>query len=207
MSFSAEVKQEINKEPNKKFRGKNADKREQIRDAFLERGSVNAPDKAYHLEIVEKTREDAERLQGVMREFDIDAKVVKRKESFVVYIKEGEQIVTMLGIIGASQALMKFENERIVKEMRSNVNRRVNCETANINKTVSAAVKQTQAISKVEQTIGISALPENLREIARVRLENPDMPLKDLGEKLKPPVGKSGVNHRLRKIVEIAERL
>ena len=113
----------------------------------------------------------------------------------------------MLGVMEANVALMNLENVRILKEMRNSVNRKVNCETANIGKTVSAAVRQVEDIQLIEKKIGLSKLPQSLQEIARVRLEHPDMPLKDLGELLTPPVGKSGVNHRLRRISEIAEKL
>ena len=125
----------------------------------------------------------------------------------MVYIKEGDQIVNMLNVMEAHLALMELENIRIVKEMRGNVNRQVNCETANINKTVSAAMKQISDIEYIRDTIGFESLPAGLAEIARVRLEKPEATLKELGEYLEPPVGKSGVNHRLRKLCEMAERL
>ena len=124
-----------------------------------------------------------------------------------MYLKEGAQIVDMLNVMGAHVALMNLENVRILKEMRNSVNRKVNCETANISKTVNAAVRQVEDIQFIMDTKGLSSLPENLQEIAQVRLEHPDMPLKDLGTLLMPPIGKSGVNHRLRKISEIAEKL
>ncbi|MDY5484478.1 MAG: DNA-binding protein WhiA, partial [Clostridium sp.] len=139
--------------------------------------------------------------------FSIDAKIVVRKKYYVVYIKEGSQIVELLGLMEAHVALMELENIRILKEMRNSVNRQVNCETANINKTVSAAVKQLGDITYIRDTVGLDYLPEALAEIARIRLEMPDATLKELGESLNPPVGKSGVNHRLRKISTIAETL
>ena len=113
----------------------------------------------------------------------------------------------MLNVMGAHIALMNLENVRILKEMRNSVNRKVNCETANISKTVNAAVRQVEDIQLIVEKQGMSSLPENLQEIARVRMENPDMPLKELGALLTPPIGKSGVNHRLRRIGEIADRL
>ena len=142
-----------------------------------------------------------------MASFDIEARIVLRKRYFVVYVKEGSQIAELLQIMEAPVALMELENIRIVKEMRNSVNRQVNCETANINKTVAASVKQIRDIEYIRDTMGFESLPENLEEMAQVRLLKPDATLKELGEALDPPVGKSGVNHRLRRLSEIAERL
>lgn len=178
-----------------------------IRGAFLAAGSISDPEKFYHFEITCASSDKAEQLREVIATFDIDAKIVVRKKYFVVYIKEGSQIVELLGVMEAHVALMELENIRILKEMRNSVNRQVNCETANINKTVSAAVKQLQDIQYIQETAGLSYLPEPLEDIARVRLERPDATLKELGESLSPPVGKSGVNHRLRKISAAAEIL
>ena len=149
----------------------------------------------------------AEQLKELILSFGLDARIVQRKKYFVVYIKEGSQIVDILNVMEAPLALMELENIRIVKEMRGSVNRQVNCETANINKTVSAAVKQIQDITFIRDKVGFGGLPENLREIAGLRLERPEATLKELGEALDPPVGKSGVNHRLRKLGDIAEKL
>lgn len=182
-------------------------KRAFIRGAFLAAGSISDPRKAYHMEIVCRTSPQARQLRDVMNTFEAEAKIVERKGHYVVYVKEGSRIVDMLGVMEANVALMNLENVRILKEMRNSVNRKVNCETANIGKTVSAAVRQVEDIQLIEKKIGLSKLPQSLQEIARVRLEHPDMPLKDLGELLTPPVGKSGVNHRLRRISEIAEEL
>lgn len=178
-----------------------------IRGAFLAAGSISDPEKFYHFEITCASSEKAEQLRAIIATFDIDAKIVVRKKYFVVYIKEGSQIVELLGVMEAHVALMELENIRILKEMRNSVNRQVNCETANINKTVSAAVKQLQDIQYIQETAGLSYLPESLEEIARARLERSDATLKELGESLSPPVGKSGVNHRLRKISAAAEAL
>lgn len=182
-------------------------KRAYIRGAFLASGSMSDPQKSYHFEIVCTSEGQAGQLCMLMREFVPDAKVVRRKKYYIVYIKEGAQIVDVLNVMEAYTSLMNLENVRIVKEMRNSVNRKVNCETANINKTVGAAVRQIEDIRLIERRIGLSALSENLREIAELRLEQPDTPLKELGECLNPPVGKSGVNHRLRKLGEIAEKL
>lgn len=139
--------------------------------------------------------------------FDIEAKVTRRKKNQIVYIKEGAQIVDALNVMEAHVALMNFENIRILKDMRNSVNRQVNCETANLNKTVSAAVKQIEDIQYIKATIGFDQLPEGLTEIAVLRLEQPEATLKELGQMLSPSVGKSGVNHRLRKLSLIAEEL
>ena len=130
----------------------------------------------------------------------MDAKIIDRKNHFVVYLKEGSQIVDLLNVMEAHNALMEFENVRILKEVRNSVNRKVNCETANINKTVSAAVKQIEDIEFLASVVGLENLPQSLEEMARVRVEYPDAALKELGDLLTPPVGKSGVNHRLRKL-------
>ncbi|MEG0961976.1 MAG: DNA-binding protein WhiA [Lachnospiraceae bacterium] len=178
-----------------------------IRGAFLSAGSMSDPEKSYHFEIVCSSQKKSTQLMDIINSFDIDAKVVMRKKSYVVYVKEGSQIVDMLNIMEAHVALMELENVRILKEMRNSVNRQVNCETANINKTVSAAVKQGEDIRYIQKRMGLENLPENLQEIAWVRQEYPQASLKELGTFLDPPVGKSGVNHRLRKLCEIAEEL
>lgn len=178
-----------------------------IRGAFLASGSISDPHKSYHFEIVCRTLLQAGQLREIINSFDMEAKIVERKKHQVVYLKEGAQIVDMLNIMGAHVALMNLENVRIIKEMRNSVNRKVNCETANISKTVNAALKQLSDIEYIRENAGLDSLPDNLREMALLRLENPDVPLKELGTYLNPPVGKSGVNHRLRKISEIAEQL
>ncbi len=178
-----------------------------IRGAFLAAGSVSDPKKSYHFEIVCAFPEKAQQLQELLQQYGIDAKIVLRKKHHVVYVKEGSQIVELLGLMGAHVSLMQLENVRIVKEMRNSVNRKVNCETANLNKTVSAAVRQVEDIRYIESVLGLHKLPENLEEIARVRIGHPEASLKELGEMLSPPVGKSGVNHRLRKLSLMAEQL
>lgn len=178
-----------------------------LRGAFLCCGSMSDPEKGYHLEFVCSHPEQAEQLKRVIAEFDIEAKIVSRKKYFVVYMKEGAGIVDLLNIMEAHVALMELENLRIVKEMRNSINRRVNCEAANISKTVHASARQVEDIKYIKEHYGFSRLPDNLREMAEVRLEYPDAALKELGEYLNPPVGKSGVNHRLRKLSELADRL
>lgn len=187
--------------------GRSCCKRAFIRGAFLAAGSISDPSKFYHFEVVCDSDSQAVQLRDIMNSFDMDAKIVLRKRYHVVYVKEGAKIVDMLNIMEAHVSLMNMENLRIVKEMRNSVNRRVNCETANINKTVSAAVKQLEDIRFIAETVGFSELSDGLQQMAELRLENPDATLKELGEMLTPMVGKSGVNHRLRKISEFADKL
>ena len=182
-------------------------KRNFIRGAFLAAGSVSNPNKAYHFEIVVSQEENGELLCEVMRSFDIDAKMIQRKYHHVVYVKEGSQIVDLLNVMEAHVALMEFENVRILKEMRNTINRKVNCEAANISKTVKAASRQVEDILYIKEKVGLATLAEGLEEIALLRIEYPEASLKELGEMLSPPVGKSGVNHRLKKLGEIAEGL
>ena len=182
-------------------------KRAFIRGAFMASGSMTDPNKAYHFEIVCRTPEQAERLQELMKEFETEPKVVERKNYYVVYLKEGSQIVDMLNVMEAYVSLMNLENVRILKEMRNTVNRKVNSETANISKTVNAAVKQISDIELIRDTEGLDSLPLPLREMAQVRLEYPEAPLKDLGQYMDPPVGKSGINHRLRKLASVADAI
>ena len=182
-------------------------KRAFIRGAFLAGGSMSDPQKAYHFEIVCAAEAKAMQLRDIINSFDLDAKIVKRKKAYVVYLKEGTQIVDVLNVMEAHVALMNLENIRILKEMRNSVNRKVNCETANINKTVSAAVKQLEDIQYIKDTVGFEKLSEGLLEVALMRLQYPEATLKELGSLLTTPVGKSGVNHRLRKLSEIAEKV
>lgn len=178
-----------------------------LRGAFLCAGSMSDPEKSYHLEFVCGKPEQAGQLKEMIQEFQIEAKIIKRKKYYVVYLKEGSGIVDLLNVIGAHVSLMNLENLRIVKEMRNSINRRVNCEAANITKTVNAASKQIEDILLIQKRYGFQNLPDNLRQMAEIRLEHPDAPLKELGEYLEPAVGKSGVNHRLRKLSEIAEHM
>lgn len=186
---------------------KNCCRRAFLRGAFLSVGSISKPEKSYHFEMVCTTMAKAMQLCDIIKSFELDAKIVERKKHFVVYIKDGESIVDMLNIMEAHVSLMELINIRIIKEMRNTVNRKVNCETANLNKTVSASVKQIEDIRLIQDTIGLLSLKRPLQEIAVIRLENPDASLKELGAMLSPAVGKSGVNHRLRKLSEIADGL
>ena len=185
----------------------NCCKRSFIRGAYLTAGSMSDPEKSYHLEFVCQNEEYAEQIVEILKSFSLEARIVLRKKYYVVYMKEGEGIVDLLNVMEAHVSLMELENTRILKEMRNSINRRVNCEAANITKTVNAATRQVEDILYVKEHYGFENLPENLCEIAMVRLENPEASLKELGELLDPKVGKSGVNHRLRKLMEIADRL
>jgi len=192
--------------PSKLLR-KSCCRRAYLRGVFLGSGSVSDPGKAYHLEFVTHDATYAEALRDLINSYDLSAKIVARKQNTIVYLKEGDQIVDMLNIIGAHTALMAFEDVRIIKQMRNDVNRIVNCETANLNKTVDTAVRQVHAIEIIRNTIGLSSLPESLAEIAALRLEHTDLTLTELGALLSPPVGKSGANHRLKKLEKIAENI
>jgi cell division protein WhiA len=183
-------------------------KRAYLRGAFLAGGSVNNPEgSSYHLEISSMYEEHCQSLVQLANEFDLNSRCIERKKGFVFYIKEGEKIIEFLNLIGAHQALLRFEDVRIMKDMRNSVNRLVNCETANLNKTIGASVRQIENIRLLQKEIGLQNLPEKLREVAEIRLQHPDMNLKEVGDLLKGKVSKSGVNHRLRKIDELAERL
>ena len=167
-------------------------------------GSVNNPENKYHLEIVFKQDKNINEIIYILKKLGINIKRMETKNKYSIYIKEGEEISKFLALIGANKAVMKFEDVRIQKEMKGKVNRLVNCETANLNKTINASIEQIAAIRKLQETGKFNKLNDNLKEIANLRLENPDMPLVDLGKLLKNPVGKSGVNYRLKKIMEIA---
>ncbi|MDE6640877.1 MAG: DNA-binding protein WhiA [Acetatifactor sp.] len=175
-----------------------------LRGAFLSVGSMSDPAKSYHLEFACIDERKAKQLQEMMSGFGIESKIILRKKYYVVYLKEGSGIVDLLNVCEAPVSLMNMENLRILKEMRNSVNRRVNCETANIAKTVNAAARQVDDIEYLRIHYGFQNLPPALREMAEVRLENPDASLKELGEYFNPPIGKSGVNHRLRKLSELA---
>lgn len=182
-------------------------KRAYIRGAFLAAGSISDPEKAYHFEVVFSDRAKAEQLKNIINTFSVDAKVILRKRYYVVYVKEGSQISDLLNIMGAHVSLMEFENVRIVKEMRNSINRQVNCETANISKTVQAAAKQIDDIIYIKDNLGFDRLEEGLEEVARLRIDYPEATLKELGEMMSKPLGKSGVNHRLKRIGRIADEL
>ena len=191
----------------KEFFRKECCRRSYLRGAFLGGGSVNRPSATYHLEIITSNESHAHDLRRLFRRFKLDAKINKRKNWYVIYLKESDQIAACLGLMGAHEALLDFENKRIMKGMKNQVNRLVNCETANLNKTVNASVQQLESISRIRTAIGLDKLPPPLRQVAEARINNPDASLRELGEMLDPRVGKSGVSHRLRKIEEIARKV
>ncbi len=183
-----------------------------IRGAFLSGGSINDPEKNYHIEILFDQEEEALRIQRFLLDYDIESRVIERtrpngRTLQVLYLKDGEQILDLLSVMKAHNALMELENVRIVKDVRNKINRQVNCETANLNKTVSASVKQVTDIRYLMEHDGFGLLSPELKQMAMVRLENENAPLKDLGQLLDPPVSKSGVNHRLKRLSELADRL
>ena len=175
-----------------------------IRGTYLGAGSINNPEKKYHLEIGIAQKEDAERLIQYLRIFGIKSNVIEKGNQFSIYIKDGEEISKFLALLGANKSVLKFEEIRVQREMNNKINRIVNCETANLNKTINASIEQVEAIRKLKQSGNFERLDEPLKEIAELRLENPNASLIELGKMLKKPVGKSGVNYRLKKIMEIA---
>ena len=188
MSFTSEIKEELTKLNSLKD-----EKKDFLRRVFLLDGYIANPEKEYHLEI--------------LKEYNINAKVIEKKYKFATYVKEADSIALFLNIVGAHNSLFKFEDAKVVHEMNNQINRVVNCETANLSKIVNTAVRQVEAIKKIKNKLGFNDLPDNLREIAEVRLKNPEVSLLELGKLLNPPLGKSGVNHRLKKLEEIAESL
>lgn len=179
-----------------------------LRGAFLASGSVNDPgSNSYHLEMNVHTPEQAERIQRMTGEYDLHPRVIRRKNGYVVYLKEGEKIVEFLSLIGAHQALLRFEDVRILKGMRNQVNRLVNCETANMNKTIGAAVRQLEVIEFIDARVGLQTLPDHLREVAELRRRFPEVNLQELVMRLGNRVTKSGLNHRFRKLEQIADKL
>ena len=180
-------------------------KRAIIRGVFLGSGSINNPEKKYHLEIAFSNKNNLDIINNILESFEVKSKILIIKNKFSIYFKDGEEISKFLALIGASKAVLKFEDIRVKRQMRGKVNRIVNCETANLNKILNASVIQIEAIEKLKKEKRFNKLNDNLKEMAELRLQNPDMPLNELGKLANPPVGKSGVNYRLKKIMEIAE--
>lgn len=211
MTFSAEVKEEILNlkmwDQKSTMPQEEQIKRLHIRELFLKSGFVNNPKKDYHLEIVFNNEEKAEEIENMLLEFDIHSKTIKKGKGYMVYIKDGEEISNFLALIGAMSSVLKFEEVRVERELKNNINRAVNCETANLNKTIDAAIKQIEAIDKIKKVNKFESMPDTLKEIASLRMKNPHASLIELGQMLEKPIGKSGVNHRLKKILEIAEEI
>ena len=178
-----------------------------VKGAFLGAGSVNDPNKQYHLEITFGELNNAEYILNLCKKFGVFLKIMEVKERIVLYIKEAEEISKFLALIGSNKGVLAFEDVRITKEVKNNVNRLVNCETANLNRIINASVDQINDIKLLKNLNKFEELPDYLKQVAYLRLENPDASLKALGEMLEKPLGKSGVNHRLQKIHEIAEEL
>ncbi len=201
LSFTTTVSEEIMKNDQKE--------RSYLRGAFLAGGSVNSPETSrYHLEIYSNYEDHNKGICEMMNHFDLNARTIDRRNGFITYLKEAEKIADFLALVGAHNAMMKFEDVRIIRDMRNSVNRLVNCENANMNKTIDAATRQIQNIEFIEATVGLDKLPVKLREIAVIRLENPDVSLKELGEMVPSGIiSKSGINHRIRKINEYADKL
>lgn len=211
MSFSSEIKEEIEK--LKVWDNKSNLKQEEqlqrvcVREAFLQYGFFSDPNKEYHLEFVLNSKKKAEEISQILLQNGIKAKVIKRREKQVVYLKEGEDISNCLAFMGASSSMLRFEEIRVMREMRNHINRKVNCETANLTKTVNASYEQVKAIEIVKKTKYWKELEEGVKEIALLRLENPELSIEALGKKLNPPISKSGANHRLRKIMDLAKEI
>ncbi|KXO16756.1 DNA-binding protein WhiA [Peptoniphilus sp. GNH] len=182
-------------------------KKAYIRGSFLGAGSISNPEKSYHMEFVMKNELHAHGLELLLKDFGLRPGITERNDSYVLYLKEAEQISDLLALIDATKSVLDFENIRVLKDMRNHVNRLVNCETANLNKTVKASVRQREDILLIDKILGLKKLPQELFEVCELRLENMEASLKDLGSMLDPPLGRSGVNHRFKKIEEIANNL
>ena len=211
MSFASEMKEELLSlkmwDVNSSMKQDEQLARLYIREAFIRSGSMNDPNKKYHLQMMFKTKERAEEMQNLLANFDIHAKIIKKENEYMLYLKDGEEISNFLALVGANATVLKFEEIRVLKETRNEINRLVNCETANLNKTINTAVKQIEDIKFIKSKRQFHKMPKGLQEIAEVRIANPDMPLAELGKQLSKPIGKSGVNHRLKKISAIADEL
>ena len=167
-------------------------------------GSMSDPNREYHLEIVFKKKTKCQEILDILIQYNINAKYIKRRRDNILYLKDGEDISSFLAFIGASASVLRFEEIRVVRDMRNLVNRKVNCETANLSKTVNAALEQINAIQILKQKDKFKDLDDNLKEIAVLRIENPELGLEALGKMLENPISKSGANHRLKKIIQIA---
>ena len=178
-----------------------------VRGCFLGSGSINNPENKYHIEFIVKDRNIADEILQILNKYNIHFKKLEKENAVSLYSKDGEEISKFLAFIGANLSVLKFEDIRVYRDMRNNVNRIVNCETANLSKTVNAAVKQIDAINKLKESGKYNSLSENLKEIAELRIKYPDVSLVELGKMLNPPIGKSGVNHRMKAILKLVEEL
>ena len=208
MSFSSDLREELIElkmwDNNSSLKQDEQLSRLLIREAFIKKGFINDPNKDYHLEILFKSKEKAEQLQEIIQNFGINIKFTTKNSDYMLYLKDGEEISSFLALMGANKSVIKFEEIRVMKETRNNINRLVNCETANLNKTINASIEQIEAIKKLKKNNEFEKLDDSLKKIAELRLLNPNASLVELGKLLDEPVGKSGVNYRLKKIMEIA---
>lgn len=204
MAFENEIKEKIDKSGGIESKDE-ARIKALARGVFLGSGSVNNPENKYHLEVVLSNNKNASSIKKMLEKMQINFKALERKNGYSLYMKDGEEISKFLAFIGANNSVLKFEEIRVLREMKNNVNRKVNCETANLNKTINAAVKQIEAIKKLKERGKLESLNPNLKEIAGLRVENPDATLTELGQMLQNPIGKSGVNHRLNQLIELSK--
>ena len=178
-----------------------------FRGVFLGGGSINNPEKIYHLEIILKKVKDIEYILNTLIKYEMDFKVLDKNNKYIIYTKDGEKISNFMALIGANSSVLRFEEIRVYRDMKNKINRQVNCETANLNRIANTAAKQINAINYLKEKGKFNSLPEQLKEIANIRVNNPEASLIELGSLLNEPIGKSGVNHRLKKIEEIVEEL
>lgn len=212
MSFSSDLKNELLElkmwDSNSSLKQDEQLARLYIREAFIRAGFINSPEKEYHLEILFKTKKKAEKVKTLLEQCNIEnVGITKKGNGTIIYIKDSENISAFLALIGANNAVLRFEEARVIKDTRNNINRVVNCETANLNKTIDASVEQIRNIKLLKQKHKFHTLPENLKEIAELRIKNPDASYEELGKMLIKPIGKSGVSHRLNKINKIAKEI
>ncbi len=211
MSFASDIREELLGlkmwDVNSGLKQEEQIARLSIREAFIKSGSITNPNKEYHLEVLFKTKKKATELSQILENFNIPSKVTKKGTGYITYIKDGEAISSFLALIGANSAVLRFEEIRVLKDARNNVNRIVNCETANLNKILGASNSQIDAIKTLKQHRKFNSLSDELKEIAEIRLKNPDISYEEIGKFLKKPITKSGVSHRLSKIIEIARGL
>lgn len=178
-----------------------------VRGSFMGAGSITNPQNKYHLEIVFANVENAKKIKGILEQFEISSKILKREKNYIIYIKDGQEISNFLAFIGASKSVLKFEETRVIRDVRNKINRIVNCETANINKVIKTSIKQIEDIKLIKEKNRLNDLNSGEIELAELRLNNPDLSLSELGKKLKNPIGKSGVNHRMKRISNLAEEI
>ena len=211
MSFATDIRDELLElkmwDSNSSLNQDEQIARLSIRETFIKSGFITDPNKEYHLEVLFKLKKKAEEFRILLENFNIKSKIIKKGSGYITYIKDGEDIVNFLALIGANNAVLRFEEARVLKDARNSVNRIVNCETANLNKTLDASNNQIKNIKFLKQQNKFNSLPEELKEIALIRLKNPDISYEEIGKMLKKPISKSGVSHRLKKINQIAEEL